>query len=435
MNSSQIIPENALAVVIGAGASGAAAARLLHSLGARVRLTDLKGIPADLQAWAQSAGLETVIGPHQPEHFFGVALVVISPGIPPAKIAPILAAAGNPPLIGEMELALRCTETPILAVTGTSGKTTTVSLAAAMLERAGKTVFLGGNIGTPLSDFILSGQKADVLVLELSSFQLQGCPSLHPRVGMILNLTPNHLDYHKDMAEYTEAKFALFANTGPEDLALLPAGLEPEYRRRKLRARLEILGDGKDFSGLRLAGRHNAVNAEAAFRACRPFGVSFEQALAVARDFQPLPHRLERVVEVRGVTFVNDSKSTTVDSLRTALQSFEYPVLLLAGGKFKGGDLASLRPLLREKVASVGLYGGSKDIFSQAWRGAAPVDQYETLKDAARALFAKALAEKLSGAVILLSPATSSYDQYSDYLARGEDFRRIAALCGKEAAQ
>ncbi len=429
MSLPAILSPNALAVVVGAGASGAAAARLLRALGARVRLLDLKGVPAELDAWAGQAGVEVIVGPHEPAQFTGAELVVTSPGIPLPTLRPLLEAAGNPPLVGEMELALRCTQTPILAVTGTSGKTTTVSLAAAMLERAGKVVFLGGNIGTPLSDYVLSGKPADVLVLELSSFQLQGCSGLKPRVGMILNLTANHLDHHKDMAEYTDAKFSLFANMGQDDLAVLPPELEPEYRRRALRPRLERIGDGREFTGLRLAGKHNAANAEAAFLACRPFGVSFADALAAARDFAPLPHRLELVAEINGPAFVNDSKSTTVESLRVALESFDAPIYLLAGGKFKGGDLESLRPLLREKVAAVALYGGSGDIFNQAWEGAAPISRHETLEQAARHLFATG---RGTAGTILLSPATSSYDQYPNYLARGEDFRRIAALLGRE---
>ena len=392
-----------------------------------MRLLDLKAVPADLLQWAEGAGVETIVGPHEPAHFAKAELVVVSPGIPLSKLTPLLQAAGNPPLIGEMELALRCTDTPILAVTGTSGKTTTVSLAAAMLERAGKKVFLGGNIGTPLSEYVLSGQKADVLVLELSSFQLQGCSGLKPNVAMILNLTANHLDHHKDMAEYTDAKFSIFANMGPDDLALLPADLEPEFRRRNLLPRLEIIGSGTAFTQMHLAGRHNAINAQAAASAVAFFGVDLADALAAARDFAPLPHRLERVGSISGITFVNDSKSTTVESLRVALESFDAPVFLLAGGKFKGGDLVSLCPLLREKVAAIGLYGASGDIFSQAWEGAAPISRHETLEQATRHL----LAQAKNGGTVLLSPATSSYDQYPNYIARGEDFRRIAALlCG-----
>ena len=424
MKLSSILSPDALAVVVGAGTSGSAAARLLHALGTRVRILDHTAIPETLRDWAIQNGVETITAPHKPAHFVGAKLVVASPGIPPTMLQPLLEAAGNPPLVGEMELALQCTNTPILAVTGTSGKTTTASLAAAMLERAGRTVFLGGNIGTPLSEYVLAGRPVDVLVLELSSFQLQGCPGLKPKVGMILNLTANHLDHHKDMAEYTDAKFSLFTNMDPEDLAVLPPELEVEYRRRHLLPRLELIGAGTEFTGLRLAGKHNAANAEAAWLACRPFGVSLETAVEAARDFAPLPHRLEQVEDIDGTVFINDSKSTTVESLRVALESFDSPVYLLAGGKFKGGDLDSLRPLLEEKVTGVALYGGSGDTFSKAWEGAAPISRHKTLEEAVRHLFAEA--HSAEGGTILLSPATSSYDQYPNYIARGEDFRRVA---------
>jgi UDP-N-acetylmuramoylalanine--D-glutamate ligase len=411
------------AVVVGAGASGLAAAGLLAALGARVRLLDRKEFSAETRAAAQKLDLELISAEHKPEHFAGAQVVVTSPGVPMSVLRPLLEAAGNPPLMAETELALRYAHEPVLAVTGSSGKTTTVSLAAAMLEAAGKKVFLGGNIGTPLSEYVLAGEKADVLVLELSSFQLQGCRSLHPRAAILLNLTANHLDQHVDMAEYADAKFSMFARQTGEDVAVLPPDLLDEYRRRRCAGRVELFRDSGRFTRMKLMGRHNAANAEAAYLACRAFGVSEDAAVRAVADFEPLRHRLEKAATVKGVLYVNDSKSTTVDSMRVALSSFDGPVLLLAGGKFKGGDLASLIPLLRERVKAVALFGASREIFEHAWQGSVHLSWDAELPGAVKRLAGLAVA----GDVVLLSPATASYDLYRNYKERGEHFCSLAA--------
>ena len=426
------IAPGALAVVVGAGASGLAAARLLLALGARVRLLERnETAPAAARELAASGGAGLVCGPHAAEQFLGAALVVTSPGIPLGTLAPLLADAGDPPLVSETELALRFTAEPILAVTGTSGKTTTVSLAAAMLRRAGKRVFLGGNIGTPLSDYVLGGDRADVLVLELSSFQLQGTHSLHPRVALLLNLTANHLDHHRDMEEYADAKFRVFARQTEADLALLPESLLPEYERRGFRGRVMPLPAEGRFGAGPLLGGHNAANAEAAYLACAEFGVSEAQAAAALADFTPIRHRLERIGELDGALYVNDSKSTTVESLRVALESFDCPVVLLAGGKFKGGDLASLAELVRAKARAVVLFGASRETYEAAFAGAAPLSWEADLASAA----ARARTLARPGDAVLLSPAAASYDLYDNYGQRGDHFRDLALAMGAAPAR
>lgn len=411
------------AVVVGAGASGEAAARLLAALGVRVRLLDLKSenVSPAFRAFAHDQEIEILCGPHAPEQFQGARLVVTSPGIPLRIFPPLLAQAGDIPLMGEMELALHFITAPILAITGTSGKTTTASLAAAMLEEAGKKVFLGGNIGTPLSRFVLSGEQADVLVLEMSSFQLQTCTSLHPRVAVLLNLVENHLDHHKDMAEYIEAKFRIFALQTPEDDAFVAPEWLEECQRRGVQARLTALERVAAFPGLRLMGAHNAANAEAAFQACRVFGVSREVAVKAAAGFAPIRHRLEVAAVHGGVTYINDSKCTTVDALRVALMSCTGPVLLLAGGHFKGGDVASVKNLLQEKVKAIALYGGSREVFEAAWAQSVPLT-WDVDLPAALARLRGCVAP---GDVVLLAPATSSYDQYKNYEERGDHFCRL----------
>lgn len=417
-----------LAVVVGAGRSGMAAARLLSREGARVRLLDSNAaaLSSAQKAAMRKLGVDVQLGEHRPEQFEHAAFVVPSPGMPVAKLAPYLGEArgGAPEVLAEMELAWRyLNDEPVLAVTGTSGKTTTASLAAAMLQAQGYAVFLGGNIGTPLSEYVLSDRKADVLVLEVSSFQLQTCSTFCPRAGVLLNITPNHLDYHKDMAEYTEAKFRLFRCQDEGDLAVLGADLKEQARGFNLRARQVWVKESGRFPKSRLLGAHNKFNEEAAWQACRFFGVSEANAARAVARFAPLPHRLEVVREHRGVLYVNDSKCTTVSSLEVALRAFDRPVRLLCGGKFKGGDLAALGDLLRERVREVALFGASREHFETAWQGLVPLHWHATLEEAVRALAASATA----GDVALLAPATSSFDLYDNYMARGDDFKRIVS--------
>ena len=415
-----------LAVVVGAATSGDAAARLLASLGARVRLLERNAanISSAMRVELEALGVEILTGAHTPEQFRGAALVVPSPGVPLKVLRPLMEAVGGMPVFSEMELASLFVTAPIVAVTGTSGKTTTVSLVAAMLREAGKRVFLGGNIGTPLSQYVLEGQHADVAVLEVSSFQAQGFSQFHPKVAVLLNITPNHLDHHESMEEYADAKFALFARQTPEDRAIFGPGLEGYVAAHIIRAQQEHFAITGRFRAAKLLGNHNQANIEAAFLAVSPFGVTLEQAQRAAADFEPIEHRLELVGEWEGVRYINDSKATTPSALAVALASMDRPAFLLAGGVFKGGDLVSLRPLLAEKVKRVALFGKSREVFTEAWEGAVPLDWFATLEEAMRHVRSLAAA----GDAIVLAPATSSFDLYPNYIARGVDFKRIAAM-------
>lgn len=424
-NRGRRIEPGELAVVVGAGRSGLAAARLLRRAGARVRLLDsnLKALAGRevLAAELAALGIDVQLGEHSAAQFAGAAFVVPSPGMPVARLAGLVDTQVSE-ILAEMELAWRyLDDEPVLAITGTSGKTTTASLAAAMLYEQGYAVFLGGNIGTPLSEYVLGGKKADVLVLEISSFQLQACTTFCPRAGILLNITPNHLDYHKDMAEYTEAKFRLFRCQDEGDLAVLGEDLQALADAHRLKARKVFVKATDRFPTSCLMGAHNRINEEAAWQACRLFGVTEASATKAVERFQPLPHRLERVRELGGVLYVNDSKCTTVSALQVALEAFERPVRLLCGGKFKGGDLAGLADLLRAKVQEVALFGASREHFEKAWQGIVPISWHETMEPAVR--FASANAK--SGDVVLLAPATSSYDLYKNYEQRGEDFKQI----------
>lgn len=418
--------------VAGAGRSGRAAAMMTRALGAEVRLLEKNAASLDQEFLDQAAnqGIACVTGEHDPVHFQDVDMVVMSPGIPVSMIRPLLPGA-RVEVLGELELASRYVCKPILAITGTSGKTTTTALAARMLEYVGHRVFCGGNIGAPLAGYVLDDSEVDILVLEVSSFQLQTCSTFKPWVGVLLNLSPNHLDYHKDMDEYAAAKLSLFSRQDEGDHAILPlsqrAALEPVLNTR---ARVLWYTPKSRFYCKNLPGAHNQSNMEAAYQATRIFGVTENEAQRAVEGFAPPPHRLATVAEHQGVLYVNDSKATTVEALRVALQSFRGPIFLLAGGKFKGGDLASLTPLLRERVQAVALYGGSRDVFSAAWNGATEVHWEEDMTRA----FAWVQGKLAGQGVVLLSPATASFDQFKDYEERGRHFEQLVRqLTGGEA--
>ncbi|WP_300163081.1 UDP-N-acetylmuramoyl-L-alanine--D-glutamate ligase [Solidesulfovibrio sp.] len=413
-------------VVVGAGASGRAAARLLTRLGASVRFLEknAKGVSDDFREEAGQGGYDLRLGAHGPADFAGADMVVLSPGIRAAGLADCLAACPGAQVLSELELASWFVAEPMVAVTGSNGKTTTVMLISHLLEAAGNKVFTGGNIGTPLSEYVLSGDTADVVVLEVSSFQLQLTRTFRPRVAVLLNFAPNHLDWHENLEEYFEAKLRIFAAQRPGDLAIVPEELRAALAGRDFtKAEVAWFSASDRFTCRRLIGAHNRQDMEAAFLAAAPFGVTEETAKAAFDTFVPAPHRLQVIGEKGGVLFVDDSKATTVAAMEAAIRSFDRPVRLLAGGVFKGGDLAALLPLLRERVAAVALFGASREVFEAAWAGQVPLFHEPTLEAAMTRLFADAR----PGDVVLLSPATASFDLYDGYKARGRDFQRVFA--------
>jgi len=405
------------AVVLGAGRSGIAAALLLARMGAMVRILE-KNEQAAAQI-PQNLGFEIVTGDHQREHFTDAQLIVLSPGIARKKVAHLL-----PPtvqVVSELELASWFVSEPIMAITGTNGKTTTTTLISHILEKAGKRVFTGGNIGTPLCEYLLGSEQADILVLEVSSFQLQNSPSFHPQVGILLNFAPNHLDYHEDMEEYLAAKLSMFRGMTADDLAIAPLSMQADLEKRNFSASKRVYFIATDrFNCPGLPGQHNKENVEAAFLACRYFGITEVQVQSALDDFTSLPHRLEAVAEHSGILFVDDSKSTTIDSLSAALASQDRPIRLLAGGVFKGGDLTVLNARIRERVARIYLFGNSRDIFEEAWSSTGKEISWDpTLEEAVY----RAASEARSGDCVLLSPATASFDLFANYKERGKAFQ------------
>lgn len=428
MHGQPLVHPGQRAVVVGAGTSGLAAARLLERLGARVRLLERDlAHAARVEAMAEAANWEVAGGPHERRQFEDAALAVLSPGVNPRLLRPWLQGLKPGQVVSELELAWRCVCEPVVAVTGTSGKTTTTSLIGHFLRAMGKRVFVGGNIGTPLSEYALQGIAADILVLEASSFQLLTSPAFRPDVGVLLNISPNHLDYHADMDEYRGAKLSMFARQRRGDTALFPEHMRAELDAPGItQARTIFFQTDSRLSCGALPGRHNQANIAAAFAACGVFGLDPATAQEALESVQALPHRLQVVAETRGVLFVDDSKATTAHALEAALEAFDRPILLLAGGVFKGGDLQALTPLLRRKVRQVALFGAGREVFERAWAGVVPLSWEPSLERAMDRLWALAA----PGDVILLSPATASFDLFTDYKARGRAFQSRAQTLG-----
>lgn len=428
--------------VLGLGRSGIAAARLLRRCAASVTGLDSGESPL-LQERAEMLrceGITVITGSEAEKDSIRHDLAILSPGI--EESAPLVTntTSKGASLIGELELAFTLTEVPVVAITGTNGKTTTTELTARMLRGAGFNAAACGNIGTPMSELLLDGGKRDVFVAEVSSFQLETIRTFRPKVAVWLNLSPNHLDRYPSMKEYREAKLRIFENQGTDDWAVVPAGEKlPEIKARKIRFRVdgepsgshadltltekgEILHQGKqllDLNKTKLRGPHNGANLMAAFGAGIAFGADTALMAAAVSDYTPPAHRCEFIGTRRGIRWINDSKATNLDAMEQAIRSVEGPLVLIAGGKDKGFEFSPIASLVRERVASAILIGEMRHRIARDW---APVSTIVagSLEEAV------ALAAKSApGSTVLFSPGTSSFDMFRDYIRRGEAFRSL----------
>ena len=430
------------ALVIGLGRSGLAAARLLAARGWTVTVTDRRSEMELGEALDRlPPGVRTVLGGHPETALDGVGLVVTSPGVPPD--APILraAAARGLTVLPEIELAWRHRrEAPLVAVTGSNGKSTVTSLIAAALCEGGIAAAAGGNLGTPASELVLKGGW-DVWVLEVSSFQAEAFDEFRPDVAVLLNVSQDHLERHPDMEAYARAKYRLFARQRPEDTAVLNAddrlaAATPTAARRR-RFSLEapadatvrdgtLVLDGEPLlpaSALRIEGRHNVANALAAALAAEAAGAPREAIRRALERFEGLPHRHRTVAERGGVRWVDDSKATNVGAAAAALAGYpERSVHLILGGLGKGQSFEALAPAVRRAAVRVYLIGRDAGIIAEALEGTAPLERCGTLEEAVR----RAAAAARPGETVLLAPACASFDQFTDYAARGEAFARLA---------
>lgn len=434
-------------LVVGLARTGLATAAFLKAKGSIVSTTEMKPGEEMGEAIRELEGIgvsQMEWGGHQARTFLNQDLIVVSPGVD-LKIEPIRKALEKGiQLISEIELAYQFIRVPIIAVTGTNGKTTTTHLIGEMLKEEGKKVGVGGNVGEPLILFADGGDRWEVLVAEVSSFQLEAIEDFRPGICVLLNITEDHLDRYTSYEDYVEAKARIFKNQTSREVAILN-GDDPVVTRlgervgaRKILFSLkERLGEGAFWNSqkviLRLGGEeesyslakaplkgvHNVENMMAALAAVRIYGASKKAAETVLDRFEGLEHRLEFVREIDGVRFFNDSKGTNVGSVVKSLQSFSDPVILIAGGKDKNGDLSPLRDPIRERVKRLILIGEARERMARELGGLTETTKAKTLEEAI--LLAYQTARR--GEVVLLSPACSSFDMFKDYKERGKVFK------------
>ena len=442
--------------VVGLARSGVAACKALADRGARVQGTDRlarETLRGDL-AVLESRGVGLATGGHRAEDFLGADLIVISPGVPSDMDLLAQARARGIPVWAEVELASRLTPARFLGITGTNGKSTTTSLLGAMLEAAGFPAVVAGNIGTALCEVVTTLGPSHWVVAELSSFQLETIVAFRPHVAVLLNLAPDHLDRYANAADYYAAKARIFLNQTPEDFAVLnaddPATLEWARGLRSqthLFSRTRTVGDGAfvrdgrlvirregrteaacGVAEIRIQGLHNLENSLAAAAAAAAIGVPAAAIGDALKCFPGLPHRLELVAEAGGVRYVNDSKGTNVGAVVKSLESYAGGVILIAGGKDKGGDFAPLRPLVEARVKTLLLLGQARDAIRAQLAGACPMEEAPTLDAAVR----RAAEIATAGDTVLLSPACASFDMFRDFEHRGDVFREaVLALVAR----
>jgi len=434
-------------LVVGLAKTGLATAEFLLSKGARVTVTDHLSA-SELGSTADSAkslGCSLALGGHPVEVFTQADLIVVSPGVPLELPELKEAQSRSIPIIGELELASRFLQLPIVAISGTNGKTTTTALVGDMLKHSGKRVFVGGNIGNPLISIFKEKEPFELAVVEVSSFQLDSMATFHPQVAVLLNISEDHLDRYPSFADYVESKCRLFANQTAEDTAVVPARdplitvrctipsrqLNFSPTKNSAHAYLEsgwlmcrvMPGPLRryDLNRWQLFGKHNQQNLLAAVLAATSMGAKPEAIQKTIDSFKPLPHRMELVHHWRGIRFYDDSKGTNVDSVVRSLESFSSPIILIAGGRDKEGSYDPLVSLVRQRVKMLVLIGEARFRLAKALGKLSCTVVVEEMDAAVQV----ALGAAVAGDVVLLSPACSSFDQYEDYKARGDHFRTL----------
>jgi len=428
--------------VLGAGRSGLGAAKLARQLGATAIVFD-DGDPVKLNRALQTLAehnFETVVGREAAARLLESQkfdLVVTSPGIDASWPLPKLFTDAGVPLIGEMEFACQHTKTPLIAITGTNGKTTTTELIAQILNDCCRGTIACGNYGHALAEVVVSGEEYDVLTVEVSSFQLETIETFHPVISIWLNFAADHLDRYPDMESYYQAKRRIFENQTAQDWTIIRQGedvgpvaaqrISFTAERGVVEADFVYRDEAIWFRGTRVAGardtklrgRHNMENLMAAFAAGWASGLSFGAMAAAAAAYEPARHRCELVRVVDGREYINDSKATNLHALEACLKSQDAPVVLIAGGKEKGLDYSPFRTLFQEKVTALVTLGEIGGKLADLFADLAPTRTVGTLPEAVAA--ATALAAP--GQTVLFSPGTSSFDMFSGYAERGDAFR------------
>ena len=450
----ELLHSGVTVAIIGLGVTGRAAVRYCLQRGAGVLVSDSRPesrLLAEDGAFLQETGVEWEAGGHSYAFLAKADLLLLSPGIP--EDHPTLARLHREgkPLLGELAVAAPGLNMKVVAVTGTNGKTTVTSLIGELIRAAGKRVFVGGNIGMPVLDFLRQGADAEVAVLEVSSFQLLSAGEFTPDVGVLLNITPDHLDRHKTLAAYGDAKMNLFARQNDTQKAIL-CGDDPECVKRmaNLGLRLQSFGSGQSctarierlqvhsqlsghiysLENTTLANPIGALNAAAAILAAESLGVGAAAIEAGLAGFTPGPHRLQNVGEIGGVCFIDDSKGTNTGAVIAALGQLATRAVLIAGGRDKGEDYSLLRQAVLEKARAVVVIGEAGPAIADALAGTVAIERATSMEEAVRIGYALAR----PGEAVLLSPACASFDMFTSYGHRGEVFTAAVNSLAREQA-
>ena len=436
-------------VVIGIGKSGKSAASLAKHLGANVLISDSDFNPKmiELSKLVQTVGIKTELGGHS-EKIYDADLWIISPGVRQDATIIQNAKAKDIPVISEIEFASWFTDSPIIGLTGSNGKTTTVHLLNQMCDTDGFSPALCGNIGTAFSDIVLADMeknKSDrIYVLEISSFQMEHIVHFKPFISIFINITPDHMDRYLTMKDYVQAKYNMIQNQDENDHVVYNIddpilnnkfiGVSPQTHAFSLMGADNTLLTTNStkiydeahatlirLNQIALPGRHNLANILAAATAAKILGIPNSRITQVISAFVGVEHRLERVLDINGVTYYNDSKATNVDAVKVALDSFDNTIYLILGGKDKGGKFSQLLPHAQNKVKEIVVYGQAIETISAALGDAVKLEQVSSLKDAVEICHLRAV----SGDIVLLSPGCASFDQFENFEERGDAFKSI----------
>jgi len=432
-------------LVVGMGISGMSMARFLQSKGKTVVATDIDPARHTAEKELNGLGIKTEVGFHRHETFDNADLIAVSPGIPLDNKYLEQARQKRVNITGELDIFSQYNKTPVIAITGTNGKTTTTTLIGDMLKACGFRVFVGGNIGIPLVDCLMGDGLPEIIVAEISSFQLDCSDHFRPEIGVLLNISEDHLDRYADFDEYADAKWRIFKNQQPSDTAVVNQSIEDCFEKcDRLKSNIlqfaskslgsvlfgavidedEIIIKTKGKTDIikvetnELAGTHNRENIAAAALSCLAAGAGISGIIKGLNQFKNLSHRMEFAGEISGVHFYNDSKATNTDAVIRAIECFDDHIILILGGREKGTDFSLLLNDIKTKVKKIIALGESNKTVRQTFSGITEIALAKDMKDAVK----KAFESSVNGDTVLLSPACASFDLYENYARRGEDF-------------
>ena len=439
-------------LIIGLGASGVSMAKFLRSKGKKVIATDLDESKTKIADELSKSGVKTQIGFHDQTIFNQAKVMIPSPGVPLNNKFIKTALSNGVALTCELDIFTKYNKLPIIAITGTNGKTTVTTLIGDIIKQSSMTPFVGGNIGIPLIEHLMSKKKADIIVAEISSFQLDISKNFKPDVGVLLNISQDHLDRYENFQEYINSKWSIFKNQTSSDTAVINQSIHKfDEISQTLKSKLISFSSNKimltrknrldkcyakiasnsitiktrkhnheiSTDNLKeLSGTHNRENIAAAALSCLSAGVEFNDIIKGINTFKNLSHRVEFIKTIQGVSFYNDSKATNTDAVIRAIECFKNNIILILGGREKGTDFSELISHIKKSVKSIIALGETSRIIKNTFEQICPVKIVQTMKDGVQAAFSAALKND----IVLLSPACASFDMYDSYAHRGEDF-------------